>query len=60
MRARRVDRAPIALARPLHKATVLHAQRLEGIVGKYVIAWLLGVPLSLLVVIYLASHTFCG
>jgi hypothetical protein len=28
--------------------------------GKYAIGWLLGVPLSVLVVIYLVSHTVCG
>jgi hypothetical protein len=28
--------------------------------GKYVIAWLLGVPLTLLVVIYVVSHAACG
>jgi hypothetical protein len=28
--------------------------------GKYVIAWLLGVPLSALVVVYLISHVACG
>jgi hypothetical protein len=28
--------------------------------GKYAVAWLLGVPLSVLVVIYLVSHTVCG
>jgi hypothetical protein len=28
--------------------------------GKYAIAWLLGVPLSVLVVIYLASQVACG
>jgi hypothetical protein len=27
---------------------------------KYVLAWLLGVPVSLLVVIYLVSHVACG
>jgi len=27
---------------------------------KYVLAWLLGVPISVLVVIYIASHAFCG
>jgi hypothetical protein len=28
--------------------------------GKYVIGWLLGVPLSVLVVVYLVSHVACG
>ena len=28
--------------------------------GKYVLAWLLGVPLSLLAVIYIISHTACA
>jgi hypothetical protein len=28
--------------------------------GKYVIGWLLGVPLSVLVVIYVVSHVACG
>jgi hypothetical protein len=28
--------------------------------GKYAIAWLLGVPLSVLVVIYLVSNVACG
>lgn len=28
--------------------------------GKYVVAWLLGVPLSLLAVIYVVSHTACS
>jgi hypothetical protein len=28
--------------------------------GKYFVAWLLGVPLSVLAVIYLVSHTACG
>ena len=28
--------------------------------GKYVIAWLLGVPLSVLVLIYVVSHVACG
>ena len=28
--------------------------------GKYFIGWLLGVPLSLLVVIYLANQTVCA
>jgi hypothetical protein len=28
--------------------------------GKYAVAWLLGVPLSVLVVIYLLSQTVCG
>jgi hypothetical protein len=27
--------------------------------GRYLIAWLLGVPLSVLVVIYLVSHAAC-
>jgi len=27
---------------------------------KYVFAWLLGVPVSVLVVIYLVSHAACG
>jgi hypothetical protein len=27
--------------------------------GKYVVAWLLGVPLSLLVVVYVVSHFGC-
>jgi len=29
-------------------------------VGKYVIGWLLGVPLSVLVVVYIVSHVACG
>jgi hypothetical protein len=29
-------------------------------VGKYLVAWLFGVPLSALVVIYLVSHVACG
>jgi hypothetical protein len=29
-------------------------------VKKYLLAWLLGVPFSLLVVIYLVSHVACG
>jgi len=28
--------------------------------GKYAVAWLLGVPLSVLVVIYLVSQVACG
>jgi hypothetical protein len=28
--------------------------------GKYVLGWLLGVPLSVLVVVYLVSHVACG
>ena len=28
--------------------------------GKYAIGWLLGVPLSVLVVIYLVSNVACG
>ena len=32
----------------------------EKSMGKYFIGWLLGVPLSLLVVIYVVSHTACG
>ncbi len=28
--------------------------------GKYVIAWLLGVPLTLLVVVYVVSQVACG
>ena len=28
--------------------------------GKYVIGWLLGVPLTVLVVIYLVSNVACG
>lgn len=28
--------------------------------GKYVIAWLLGVPLSVLALIYVVSHVACG
>jgi hypothetical protein len=28
--------------------------------GKYVLGWLLGVPLSVLVVIYIVSHAACG
>lgn len=28
--------------------------------GKYFVAWLLGVPASVLVVIYLVSHAGCG
>jgi hypothetical protein len=28
--------------------------------GKYVLAWLLGVPLSVLVVVYLVSNAACG
>jgi len=29
-------------------------------VRKYVFAWLLGVPMSLLVIIYVVSHVACG
>ena len=36
------------------------ALALENAMGKYAVAWLLGVPLSVLVVIYLVSHTVCG
>jgi hypothetical protein len=32
----------------------------DEIMGKYVLAWLLGVPLSVLAVIYLLSHAACG
>jgi hypothetical protein len=28
--------------------------------GKYVLGWLLGVPLSVLVLIYVVSHAACG
>jgi len=28
--------------------------------GRYVIAWILGVPLSVLVVVYVISHAACG
>ncbi len=28
--------------------------------GKYVIAWLLGVPASVLALIYIVSHVGCG
>jgi len=28
--------------------------------GKYLIAWLLGVPASILVLIYVVSHAGCG
>jgi|GEM_PF-2821472 len=28
--------------------------------GKYLIAWLLGVPISVLAVIYVVSHVACG
>ncbi len=28
--------------------------------GKYVVGWLLGVPISVLAVIYLISHSGCG
>lgn len=28
--------------------------------GKYLIAWLVGVPLSFLVVVYVVSHVACG
>jgi hypothetical protein len=28
--------------------------------GKYLVAWLLGVPLSVLVVVYLVSQVACG
>lgn len=28
--------------------------------GKYVIGWLLGVPISVLAVIYVVSHMACG
>jgi hypothetical protein len=28
--------------------------------GKYVIGWLLGVPISVLAVIYVVSHVACG
>jgi hypothetical protein len=31
-----------------------------GTVRKYLVAWLLGVPVSVLVVIYLVSHAACG
>lgn len=30
----------------------------RNIMGKYIIAWILGVPLSLLILIYLISHLF--
>jgi hypothetical protein len=30
-----------------------------GFMGKYMIGWLLGVPVSVLVVIYLISHAAC-
>jgi hypothetical protein len=33
---------------------------LEDAVGKYVLAWLFGVPLSVLAVIYVVSHAACG
>jgi hypothetical protein len=32
----------------------------EELMGKYLIAWLLGVPASILVLIYLVSHAGCG
>lgn len=28
--------------------------------GKYVIAWLLGVPVTVLAVVYVVSHVACG
>jgi hypothetical protein len=28
--------------------------------GKYVLAWLLGVPISVLAVVYVISHTACA
>jgi hypothetical protein len=28
--------------------------------GKYVIAWLLGVPVSILALVYVVSHVACG
>jgi hypothetical protein len=28
--------------------------------GKYLVAWLLGVPISVLAVIYVVSHVACG
>lgn len=28
--------------------------------GKYVLAWFLGVPISVLAVVYIVSHAACG
>ncbi|HEY7473860.1 MAG TPA: hypothetical protein VH679_02545 [Vicinamibacterales bacterium] len=36
-----------------------YRDRKEDLMGKYMIAWLLGVPASVLAVIYLVSHAGC-
>jgi hypothetical protein len=33
--------------------------RQEGVMGKYVVGWLLGVPLSVLALIYIVSRSGC-
>ena len=38
----------------------LHNGTVEVAMGKYVIAWMLGVPISLLAVVYVVSHAACG
>jgi len=38
----------------------LHVPAKEDQMGKYVLAWLFGVPLSLLAVIYIVSNAACG
>lgn len=49
------------VARPLQSSSTRGAgdARRGGFMGKYFIAWLLGVPLTLLVVIYFVSQAFC-
>jgi len=50
------------MARPLQyprMAALPRPRSLEALIGKYLIAWLLGVPLSVLVLIYLVSNAAC-
>ncbi len=49
------------VARPLQSTSSRGAGNAArgGFMGKYFIAWLLGVPLTLLVLIYFVSQAFC-
>jgi hypothetical protein len=38
----------------------LHSTSTEVAMGKYVIGWMLGVPVSVLAVVYIISHGACG
>ena len=47
---------PDPLARRLPEGVHMHPPLQENLMGKYFLAWLLGVPIGVLVLIYLFMH----